>query len=64
MVIVGKWHLFDDGITRPIVCAKVTGGDRTPRGENFLIDSGADRGVFSAALREAGMSISEAIEES
>jgi hypothetical protein len=50
MVIAGNWRLFDDGITRPIVRAKVVGGDGTPRGENFLIDSGADRSVFSAAL--------------
>jgi hypothetical protein len=32
--------------------AQVIGGDGTPRGENFLIDSGADRSVFSAALLE------------
>jgi hypothetical protein len=50
MVIVGKWHLFDDGVTRPIVRAQVIGGNGTPRGDNFLIDSGADRSVFSAAL--------------
>ena len=52
MLIVGRWHLFDDGITRPIVRAQVIGDNGTPRGENFLIDSGADRSVFSAALLE------------
>lgn len=52
MLIVGKWQLFDDGIMRPIVRAQVMGGDGSPRGDDFLIDSGADRTVFSATLLE------------
>jgi hypothetical protein len=50
MLIMGKWQLFDDGITRPIVRAKVVGEHGAPRSDDFLIDSGADRTVFSAAL--------------
>jgi len=52
MVIVGEWQLFDDGVTRPIVRAKVRKGDSTLIAEDFLIDSGADRTVFRAALLE------------
>ncbi len=52
MVIVGEWQLFDDGVTRPIVRAKVHKGDSTLIAEDFLIDSGADRTVFRAALLE------------
>ena len=50
MRIVGEWQLFDDDITRPIVRAKVLGRDGTQTGEDFLIDTGADRTVFSASL--------------
>jgi hypothetical protein len=50
MRIVGEWLLCDDGITRPVVRAQVPGGDRRPRSDRFLIDSGADRTVFSAAF--------------
>jgi hypothetical protein len=52
MMIVGKWHLFDDGITRPIVRAKIHKGDGTLIVEDFLIDSGADRTVFRTTLNE------------
>ena len=52
MIIVGQWLLGDDGITRPIVRAKVAGADGTLHSERFLIDTGADRSAFSAALRD------------
>lgn len=52
MVIVGEWQLFDDGVTRPVVRAKVHKRDGTLIAEDFLIDSGADRTVFRAALLE------------
>ncbi len=50
MLVTGEWQLRDDGVMRPIVRAKVLGvaGNLVP--ENFLIDSGADRTVFSATL--------------
>ena len=50
MLIVGEWQLFDDGVTRPLVRAKVFGVDGSPVTDDFLIDSGADRTVFSAVL--------------
>jgi hypothetical protein len=52
MVIVGEWQLFDDGVTRPIVHARVHKGDGALMAEDFLIDSGADRTVFRTALLE------------
>lgn len=50
MLIVGEWQLFDDGLTRPTVRAKVLGSEGRLIGDDFLIDTGADRSVFSAAL--------------
>jgi hypothetical protein len=50
MRIIGEWLLCDDGVTRPTIRAYV----RTPLGrahaDDFLIDSGSDRTVFSASL--------------
>ncbi len=50
MRIVGKWMVFDDGKTRPMVRVKV----RIPEGgsisEYFLVDIGADRTAMSAGL--------------
>lgn len=50
MRIAGKWELCDDNVVRPIVRAQVSrvGGEMVA--EDFLIDTGADRTVFSAAL--------------
>jgi Aspartyl protease len=50
MLIAGEWQLFDDGVTRPTVHALVLSGDGNPVSEDFLLDTGADRTVFSAAL--------------
>jgi hypothetical protein len=50
MQIVGKWLRCDDGITRPVVAAKVVGADGTPCGDLFLVDSASDRTAFSAAF--------------
>jgi hypothetical protein len=50
MIITGMWLICDDGITRPVIRAKVIGSDGKPYSENFLIDSCADRTVLSAAL--------------
>src|SRR5262245_48740086 len=50
MLIVGEWQLFDDGATRPTVRAKALNSDGNLVTADFLIDSGADRTVFSAAL--------------
>ncbi|HEV8717919.1 MAG TPA: hypothetical protein VGX03_34520 [Candidatus Binatia bacterium] len=50
MLIIGEWKLRDDGVTRPIVQASVRGSGGNLVAADFLIDSGADRTVFSAAL--------------
>ena len=50
MLIIGEWQVGDDGVTRPIVRAHVFGADGRLITDDFLIDSGADRTVFSATL--------------
>lgn len=50
MQIIGEWLLCDDGITRPVVRAQVAGTAGTNIDEHLLVDSGADRTVFSAVL--------------
>lgn len=50
MLIIGEWQLCDDGMTRLTVRAKVLGSDGSLVAEDFLLDSGADRTVLSAAL--------------
>ena len=50
MLIAGEWRLGDDGVTRPAVQAKVQAADGTFLVAIFLIDSCADRTVFSADL--------------
>ncbi len=50
MVIAGSWQLCDDGLTRPVLRASIRASDGTLIADDFLIDSGADRTVFSAAL--------------
>lgn len=50
MRIVGEWLLCDDAVTRPVARARVAASDGTFWSDRFLIDSGADRTVFSAAL--------------
>ncbi len=48
MRVEGRWHLFDDGVLRPVIDAAV----QTPTGSwqsvTFLLDAGADRTVFDA----------------
>lgn len=50
MRIAGSWFLFEDGEPRPIVRAKLQTGHGSKITEQFLIDTGADRTVFSASL--------------
>jgi len=50
MLIAGKWQVGDDGVLRPLVRAAVSGIDGRLVADDFLIDSGADRTVLSAAL--------------
>lgn len=50
MQIDGEWRKFPDGVTRPVVLAEVVGHGGIGIGVRFLVDSGADRTVFNAAL--------------
>lgn len=50
MRFVGRWLLFDDGVTRPVMEVSVYGGHGQRQSDLFLIDSGADRTVFNADL--------------
>jgi hypothetical protein len=47
MIIAGKWHLFPDGITRPVVSGAVGPVNGPLVDTQFLVDSGADRTVLS-----------------
>lgn len=50
MVFVGEWLVCDDGMPRPAGRAKVLAADGPFHVETFLVDSCADRTVFSASL--------------
>ena len=50
MRIVGEWRACEDGATRPALTGKVRADDGTHHPEVFLVDSCADRTVFSANL--------------
>lgn len=53
MRIDGEWLLCDDGIVRPVVRAEILAGNGAWQSAEFLVDSGADRTVFSAATLAA-----------
>lgn len=50
MRVEGYWQEFSDGITRPVVEAKVEVADGEWRKVIFLLDAGADRTVFDASF--------------
>src|SRR5260370_10983259 len=50
MVIVGEWFPGDDGITRPIVRAKVPGAGGTLSPERFLVGNSAAPTLFTSAF--------------
>src|SRR5258708_15377225 len=52
MRIFGSWFLFHDGETRPILRAQLQTVDGNKITEQFLVDTGADRTVFSTCLFE------------
>jgi len=65
MRIDGRWTLFDDGASRPVIWGEIRTGDGSWLKAPFLVDTGADRTVFSAAtlaglglapIAEAGIS--------
>src|SRR5436853_5578070 len=65
MRIDGRWTLFDDGASRPVIWGEIRTRDGSWLKAPFLVDTGADRTVFSAAtlaglglapIAEAGIS--------
>jgi hypothetical protein len=50
MLIAGEWFVSNDGIARPVLSVDVAVGDNERQAERFLLDSGADRTVFSRGL--------------
>jgi|SRR5208282_2421158 len=50
MLCQGEWLLCDDGIVRPIMRARILGGDGTWQDIEFLLDTGADRTVIAASV--------------
>jgi len=53
MVIIGEWFPGDDGIERPVIRGEVMAIDGSWVSVPFLVDTGADRTVFSAATLAA-----------
>jgi len=49
MRIEGEWLLFDDGMARPVIRGGIMTGGGGWQPAEFLVDTGADRTVFSAA---------------
>ena len=57
MRINGEWCLCDDGITRPTILVDVLAADGSNCKNQFIIDSGADRTVFTSdLLNQLGLS--------
>jgi predicted aspartyl protease len=53
MLFSGVWQLCDDGIVRPLIRGEIRAGDSSWRAVEFLLDTGADRTVFSAHVLES-----------
>jgi hypothetical protein len=50
MQINGEWSLFDDGIVRPVMRGEARASTNRWVAAEFLVDTAADRTVFSAGL--------------
>ncbi len=50
MHMSGAWYLCDDGVARPVIRGEILAGDGSWVRAPFLVDTGADRTVFSAAI--------------
>ena len=48
MQINGEWLLFDDGMLRPVIRGEILASNGAWQPTEFLVDTGADRTVFSA----------------
>jgi predicted aspartyl protease len=53
MRINGEWLLCDDGVVRPVIRGEILASNGTWQRAEFLVDTGADRTVFSAAVLAA-----------
>lgn len=53
MLIRGRWTACDDGIVRPLIESAVLAADGSWMPVELLVDSGADRTVFSAPILAA-----------
>ena len=53
MRINGEWLLFDDGIVRPVIRGEILNSNSLWIAAEFLVDTGADRTVFSASVLRA-----------
>ena len=49
MQINGEWLLCDDGVVRHVIRGEILTNERLWQPAEFLVDTGADRTVFSAA---------------
>lgn len=53
MQMHGEWFLCDDEVVRPVIHGEILAGNGTWILAPFLVDTGADCTVFSAAIRAA-----------
>jgi hypothetical protein len=53
MLLSGMWLLCDDGVVRPVIHGEVLARDGARVQTPFLVDTAADRTVFSADILEA-----------
>lgn len=50
MRIDGQWLVCDDGVMRPVIIGDIRTADGAWEQCEFLVDTGADRTVFNAAI--------------
>jgi Aspartyl protease len=53
MLISGTWHMCDDGIIRPVIHSEIQARDGSWVKAPLLVDTGADRTVFSVDILRA-----------
>jgi hypothetical protein len=53
MQVNGAWFLCDDGVVRPVIYGEILAGNGSWVLAPFLVDTGADRTVFSAMVLAA-----------
>jgi hypothetical protein len=50
MQINGGWHVGEDGVARPVISGEILSASGLWAPTPFLVDTGADRTVFSASI--------------